>query len=158
MLQRPQTICFSLASMALVVMFIFPILNKDVNGTLLPVLYTRGFASSWDAGEFIAVNIVTPIYSLLITHVVLIFLCFFNILNYKKRTSQKRFAILSIVLIGGFAFWCSVYAKKLPDGIEGASFGIGAYLPAVAILFIVLAIFGINKDERLIRSAERLRK
>jgi len=70
---------------------------------------------------------------------------------------KKRFAILSIVLIGGFALWCSIYAKKLPGGIEGAAFGIGAYLPAIAILFIVLAIFGINKDERLIRSAETLR-
>ncbi|WP_371823053.1 DUF4293 family protein [Pedobacter sp. Bi126] len=30
-------------------------------------------------------------------------------------------------------------------------------MPALAILFLILAIFGINKDERLICSAERLR-
>jgi glucan phosphoethanolaminetransferase (alkaline phosphatase superfamily) len=156
MFQRAQTIWFSLASIILAAMFIFPISNKDVGGILLPTLYTRGFASSWDAGEFITVSI-TPTYPLLSAHIIVIILCFINIFNYRKRAFQKRFAIVSIALIGGFAFWCSIYAKKLPGGIEGASFGVGAYLPAVAILFIVLAIFGINKDGRLTRSAERLR-
>lgn len=156
MFQRAQTIWISLASITLIAMFIFPISNKDVGGILLPVLYTRGFASSWDAGEFIAISI-TPIYPLLIAHIILIIFCSINIFNYGRRVFQKRFAILSIVLIGGFAFWCSIYAKKLPGGIEGASFGIGAYLPAIAIFFIVLAISAINKDERLIRSEELLR-
>jgi len=156
MLQRTQTMWFLLASVTLAAMFFFSILDKNVNGIQLPVLYTKGFASSWDTGEFITVKI-TPVYSLLIANITLVLLCFINIFNYRKRTFQKRFAVVSIILIGGFAFWCSIYAKKLPGGIEGASFGIGAYLPALAILFIVLAIFGINKDERLIRSAERLR-
>jgi hypothetical protein len=94
---------------------------------------------------------------LLAANIVLILLCFVNIFNFKRRSAQKKVAIFTILAIIGFAFWCSLYAKELPGGIEGASFGVGAYLPAVAILFIVLAIFGINKDERLIRSAERLR-
>ena len=156
MIQRIQSIWFFLAALALILMLFLPILTKDVNGISLPILYTRGFAASWDAGEFIAINI-KPIYPLLITNIAVAFICLMNIFNYKKRSLQKRIAIVSIILIGGFAFWCSVYAKKLPGGIEGASFGVGAYLPALAILFIVLGIFGINKDERLIRSAERLR-
>ena len=156
MIQRIQSIWFFLAALTLVLMLFLPILTKDVNGISLPILYTRGFAASWDAGEFIAISF-KPIYPLLITNIAVAFICLMNIFNYKKRSFQKRIAIISITLIGGFAFWCSIYAKKLPGGIEGASFGVGAYLPAFAILFVVLGIFGINKDERLIRSAERLR-
>ncbi|QNR83295.1 DUF4293 domain-containing protein [Pedobacter riviphilus] len=156
MIQRIQSIWFFLAALTLVLMLFLPILTKNINGISYPILYTRGFATSWDAGEFIAINI-KPIYPLLITNIAVALICFINIFNYKKRSFQKRFAIVSIILIGGFAFWCSIYAKELPGGIDGANFGIGAYLPAVAILFVVLGIFGINKDERLIRSAERLR-
>jgi len=156
MLQRIQTVWLLLATVSLTFMFFFPLVTGKLNGLSVPLLYTKGYASSWDNGEFISYSI-TPIYPLFITHIAISIICFVNIFNFRKRSFQKRFAILSIVLIGGFALWCSIYAKKLPGGIEGAAFGIGAYLPAIAILFIVLAIFGINKDERLIRSAETLR-
>jgi glucan phosphoethanolaminetransferase (alkaline phosphatase superfamily) len=156
MIQRIQTIWFFLAALTLVLMLFLPIVNKEANGISFPLLYTVGFASIWDSGEFMSI-IIKPIYPLLITNIVVAIMCLINIFNYKKRSFQKRFAIVSIILIIGFAFWCSIYAQKVPGGIEGASFGVGAYLPAIAILFIVLAIFGINKDEKLIRSAERLR-
>ncbi|WP_412465913.1 DUF4293 domain-containing protein [Pedobacter sp. KLB.chiD] len=154
--QRIQTIWLSLATIALSLMLFFPLVVKKLSGVSFPLLYTKGYVSSWDAGEFIAISI-KPIYPLFIPNIALALICFLNIFNYKKRSFQKRFAIVSIILIVGFAFWCSIYAKELPGGVKGASFGIGAYLPAAAILFIVLGIFGINKDERLIRSAERLR-
>jgi glucan phosphoethanolaminetransferase (alkaline phosphatase superfamily) len=156
MIQRIQTIWFFLAALTLVLMLFLPIVNKEANGISFPLLYTVGFASIWDSGEFMSI-IIKPIYPLLITNIVVAIMCLINIFNYKKRSFQKRFAIVSIILIIGFAFWCSIYAQKVTGGIEGASFGVGAYLPAIAILFIVLAIFGINKDEKLIRSAERLR-
>ena len=42
--------------------------------------------------------------------------------------------------------------------ITNCRFCIGvAAIPTLAILFLIIAIFGINKDERLVRSAERLR-
>lgn len=156
MIQRIQSIWLFLAALTLILMMFLPILNKEINGLSLPILYTRGIAASWDTGEFLAINI-KPIYPLFITNIAVSVMAFANIFNFRKRTLQKRTAILNIVFIGGFAFWCSVYAQKVPGGINGTSFGIGAYLPAVAILFLVLAIFGINKDEKLIRSAERLR-
>jgi len=137
-------------------MLFLPIMSKNTNGTSFPLLYTWGFASTWDSGEFMS-TMISPIYFLSITNIAVVLICFINIFNYKKRSFQKRFAIVSIILIVGFAFLCGVYAQKVQGGIEGANFGVGAYLPALAILFIVLAIFGINKDERLIRSAERLR-
>ena len=37
------------------------------------------------------------------------------------------------------------------------SYGIGAYLPVVAIAFLLLAFRGIKKDEDLVKSIDRLR-
>ncbi|GGH18396.1 hypothetical protein GCM10007422_42600 [Pedobacter zeae] len=136
-------------------MLFLPIATKTVDGSEAKI-YTNGLHHYVEGktGKVLNIEVTLP---LLISNIVVALICFLNIFNYKKRSFQKRFAIVSIILVGGFAFWCSIYAKELPGGIEGASFGVGAYLPALAILFIVLAIFGINKDERLIRSAERLR-
>jgi len=155
MIQRIQSIWLFLAAFTLILMLFLPIASKETGGTE-SAIYTSGLFQiiAGKAGSPFKIISFLP---LLITNIAIAIICFINIFNFRKRSFQKRFAIVSIVLIGGFAFWCSIYAKQLPGGIEGANFGIGAYLPAIAILFIVLAIFGINKDERLIRSAERLR-
>lgn len=155
MIQRIQSIWFFLAVLTLILMLFLPIATKTVDGSEAKI-FTNGLHHFLEGktGKVLNVEVFLP---LLITHIVVVVICFINIFNYKKRSFQKRLAIVLIILIGGFAFWCSIYAKELPGGIEGASFGIGAYLPALAILFVVLGIFGINKDERLIRSAERLR-
>ena len=136
-------------------MLFLPITSKEIAGTE-SAIYSSGLFQiiAGKAGSPFKILSFLP---LLITNIAIAIICFVNIFNFKKRSFQKRFAIVSIILIIGFAFWCSIYAQKLPGGVDGASFGIGAYLPALAILFVVLGIFGINKDERLIRSAERLR-
>lgn len=155
MIQRIQSIWLFLAALTLVLMLFLPIATKVVNGEETQV-FTNGlhYFVNGKTGKVLNVDVFIP---LIITHSVLILVCFFTIFRFKKRAQQKRIAIFTIAAITGFAFWCSIYAKELPGGIAGANFGLGAYLPALAILFVVLAIFGINKDERLIRSAERLR-
>jgi len=152
MIQRVQTIWLFLAALALILMLFLPIATKDLSGHK-STIYITGVAQNFIGSG----NTVEPNLPLIITNIAVAVMCFANIFNFKRRSLQKRVAILNIIFIGGFAFWCSIYAQKVPGGIDGATFGVGAYIPAIAILFIVLAIFGINKDERLIRSAERLR-
>jgi hypothetical protein len=155
MIQRIQSVWLFLATLVLILMIFLPLATKVTDGSEW-IIYTSGSHQNMPAqdAKVLKAEVFVP---LLAANIVLILLCFVNIFNFKRRSAQKKVAIFTILAIIGFAFWCSLYAKELPGGIEGASFGVGAYLPAVAILFIVLAIFGINKDERLIRSAERLR-
>ena len=155
MIQRIQSIWLFLATVVLIFMLFLPIATKTVDGSEA-ILYTYGLHRFMhvQSGSALNAEVFLPP---LIVNIILILLCFVNIFNFKRRTLQKRLVILTILTIIGFAFLCSFYAKELPGGIEGASFGMGAYMPALAILFLILAIFGINKDERLIRSAERLR-
>ncbi|RZL33641.1 MAG: DUF4293 family protein [Pedobacter sp.] len=155
MIQRVQSIWLFLAAIALILMFFLPIATKNIGGSESEI-YTNGLyrTVTGKSGTGLMINTFLP---LLITNIAVAVMCLMNIFNFRKRSLQKRIIIFTIAAIGGFAFWCSIFAKQLPGGIEGASFGVGAYMPALAILFCVLAIFGINKDERLIRSAERLR-
>jgi len=155
MIQRVQSIWLLLATIALILMTVLPIATKNMGGEQSE-FYSYGIHTifSGTTGTGYKAELFLP---LLFTNIAVAVMCLANIFNFKKRSLQKKIIIFTIAAIGGFAFWCSVFAKQLPGGIEGATFGIGAYMPALAILFCVLAIFGINKDERLIRSAERLR-
>jgi len=151
MIQRIQSIWLLLATIVLILMLFLPIATNV--GGKESVVYIKGMQQSF-SGDGLLVKTNIP---MLLTGIVITLICFVNIFNFKRRSLQKKIIVFTIVAIIGFAFWCSIYLKQLPTGIEGASFGAGAYMPALAILFLVLAIFGINKDERLIRSAERLR-
>jgi len=155
MIQRVQSIWLLLATIALILMTVLPIATKNTGGEQSE-FYSYGIHTTFSGttGTGYKAELFLP---LLITNIAVAVMCLANIFNFKKRSLQKKIIIFTIAAISGFAFWCSVFAKQLPGGIEGASFGVGAYMPALAILFCVLAIFGINKDERLIRSAERLR-
>jgi hypothetical protein len=84
-------------------------------------------------------------------------MCLVNIFNFKKRKLQKQMIYATIAFIIGLSFWCSQYAKKIPGGLETANYDTGMYLPPLAIAFCLLAIRGINRDEALLKSADRLR-
>lgn len=47
----------------------------------------------------------------------------------------------------------NVHFSKVKDG----NYGIGSVLPVAAIILLIIAISGIRKDEKLVRSVDRLR-
>ncbi|WP_316734562.1 DUF4293 family protein [Pedobacter aquatilis] len=152
-----KNISFLIATITIGSMFLFPIINQKINGIEIPILYTYGYNETWDVGEFMAIKI-RPIYTLLLSNIAACIISFFNIFNYKRKILKKILSIFSITAICFLTILCIIYAVQLPQEVKkSATFGVGAYMPALAILFVFLAIFGINKDERLIGSAERLR-
>ncbi|PWS26827.1 hypothetical protein DHW03_12405 [Pedobacter yonginense] len=155
MIQRIQSIWLFLATLTLALMLVLPIATKQAGGSE-STIFTYGIYHKITTND-VSQLAVTPLIPLAVTNIAVAVMCFVNIFNFKRRSLQKKIIVFTIAAIAGFAFWCSINAQKMPGGLDGASFGVGAYLPALAILFCVLAIFGINKDERLIRSAERLR-
>ena len=69
------------------------------------------------------------------------------------------FCYLAIAGILGFSFWLVQTAKEVLGNItlRTENYGLGVILPSLAVLFIILALRGIRKDERMIKSADRLR-
>lgn len=155
MIQRVQTIWLFLAAIALMLMLFLPLVSVEVKNTETS-LHTIGLYEDVVGKPGIGTlkEAFTPLF---ITNIVIAVLCFINIFNFKRRRMQKRIAVVSIILVISFAFWCFIFAERLPGGLENARFDFAAYLPALSILFCIFAIGGINKDEKLIRSAERLR-
>lgn len=75
---------------------------------------------------------------------------------YKNRPVQMKIALVSILLVVGGAIAGGVLLGQSP-AVDQAQPDLGIALPVLAILFSLLARRGINKDEKLVRSADRLR-
>ncbi|VXB77232.1 conserved membrane hypothetical protein [Flavobacterium sp. 9AF] len=80
-----------------------------------------------------------------------------SIFSYKKRQNQfvlNRLSIIfNFILLGFFVY----RTLSLSGETEVSEKGIGIYLPAISIVFLVLANRAIKKDEDLVKSVDRLR-
>ena len=88
-------------------------------------------------------------------------LAFFTIFIFKNRTAQMRlirFSIfLNIVFIALIFFYYVPELEAIVETTADYVTEIGIYLSIVPLIFLVLALRFIRKDEKLIRAADRLR-
>lgn len=152
MIQRIQTIWLLLAAITISFLLFIPMVTTTVGNVEYRVLATGLYQKTGEVSKQIESYL-----PLLISTIAAAAMCLVNIFNFKNRTTQKRLIMANVVLIIGLSFWCSQYAKKIPGGLETANYNVGMFLPVIAILFCILAIRGINNDDKLIRSADRLR-
>lgn len=83
------------------------------------------------------------------------------IFMFKNRKLQTSLSVLAIVLnIGFIAFYImgmeSFKSAHVPP-VTGSSFGVASFMPIVSIIFLFMAIRGIRKDQKLVKSLDRLR-
>ena len=82
---------------------------------------------------------------------------------FKNRMLQVRLLCAEIVLLVGsqaFALWASlrlVKTVKAMGDIAVANMQTSAFFPIVCVILALLAIRGVLKDERLVRSLDRVR-
>lgn len=100
-------------------------------------------------------------YPLLIVTVVLILVPAVTIFMYGNRKRQMAMCVTGIVscisFIGLMQGRIHTETSKAVAAITNSSYSIGAVLPVLAIFFFILAILGIRKDEKLVKSMDRLR-
>jgi hypothetical protein len=155
MLQRIQSIYLFLAGLAILALFLFPLAhNVYVNNTPINIAATGTYqdvnGQQVLTNHFVALTAVTAIIGLI--PLIIIFL-------YKNRKQQITFCYSAILVIIGYSFWLAQAAKAVTGGVTlaPANFGIGLFLCPLSILLLILAIKGIQRDEKLIKSADRLR-
>ena len=138
MIQRIQSLWLLLAAACAFAGFKFPYYS----GTKLndPVLYELNATSTiLLMGTTIAVGILALI----------------NIFLYKKRTLQLRLCVLGILLEAVLIF---LYYREIQNFIpDKSTYSLTAILHSVIVLAFVLAARAINKDEKLIKTSNRLR-
>jgi hypothetical protein len=143
MIQRKQTLWLFLAAL----------LNAGV-------LYFPLYKYTMVAGSPDLLLRVSDHYPSLILAVVMIFIPVVTIFLFGNRKQQMRLTIYSIVaelaFIGTLILRTTSLNKQIPAPISG-SYWIGSILPVIALVLLFMAIAGIRKDEKLVKSVDRLR-
>lgn len=138
MIQRIQSLWFLVAVLFMALMFYFPIYKSD-QGPL-------GIGNN-----FIAIILV----------VLSMALSLFSLFSFKDRKKQNSLTWLNLLLCVALQAWTFVMINKFTD--EGLAvqpkghYWIGAFLPLATIIFLFMARAGVQKDEKLVKSLDRLR-
>ena len=99
-------------------------------------------------------------YPSLILAVVMICIPLVTIFLFRNRKQQIRMTAYSLIaeaaFIATFIMRVTNLSKLVPPPTSG-TYWIGSILPLVALVFLLMAIVGIRRDEKLVKSVDRLR-
>lgn len=156
MIQRIQSI-FLLAVATLMTGFLFLPIWKSVAGDTTITMEAMSVIYQKSASEQPEI---VPTYLIGLLAILSIVIAFFSISQFKKRMLQIKLNALNSVVLAGIVAATVFYANNYSEqaGIESNdTFLLGFYLPIAAIIFNILASRYIKKDEKLIKSMDRLR-
>ncbi len=157
MIQRKQTVFLFLSAAAMALDFFFP-MAKFIGEKDSVVLYIYKIFSMVPGSDMpFTNNFVLP---LLIITLLSIIISIGTIFMYKNRQNQMKAVKINILLVavevGLFFLYYADQLEKYTNSVAEYDI-IGVSAPLAAIVFLVLGYRGVVKDERLVRSADRLR-
>ena len=140
MIQRKQTIWLIIAALLNAGVLLFDLfrVHTVVNGV-----------------ETIAPYRTNEHFPLLLIAIVMILLPLVTIFLFGNRARQMRLCAMGMVASSSFITLLLSNVSVEPPAT--VTYWIGSVLPVVSLLFFVLAIIGIRKDEKLVKSVDRLR-
>lgn len=98
-----------------------------------------------------------PVPFISVACVVLVLFGFISILSYKERKRQIQLnnisMIINALLLGLLAYWL----LNLSGGIQFPEKGIEPIFPLISMISLLIANVFIKKDDRLVKSVDRLR-
>jgi len=146
MIQRIQTIWLLLAALAAFALFYTDVYRAEfAAGGSMPVLKHLRVAEHYPS---------------LLVAVVVVLIPLAAIFLFKNRKRQRSLAWGGVLATLGFIsvnlMRIGNFNNQIPQPVNGA-YQAGSVLPVVVLIFLILAIRGINRDEKLVRSLDRLR-
>lgn len=156
MLQRIQTLYLIVVMILSVALFFLPLISF-ISDLFYLKLYIYDFQNLTPDSEIkFSMTTVLP---MLVINAAVIALTVFTIFKFKNRILQIRLVrfilLLSILMIVGiFVLYPNIVLKNTEAISE---FEVGAYIPIINLLFLFLANRSILKDEKLVRSMDRIR-
>lgn len=156
MIQRIQTLFLLIATLAAGSLFFLPLASYYGNEhvIMLDLMKLKNMVPLDVVPALDKVSILP----LMIVNILVIAVSLVAIFMYKKRPFQYRVVavamLLNILLVAGIFY----YADKIGKIINvSPAYGAGVYLVIIPLIFFVLAQRYIRRDEKLVRSADRLR-
>jgi hypothetical protein len=154
MWQRKQTIFLGITVVCLVLMNFFPIWVA-VEGETQKILTSFSY-SVLSTGE--TVSSFYPYVLCAVLAIAAATIAVIEIGKFENRLLQLKLAALNSLLMAGTIGSAVYFATSLIKSNQiGGSYGIGLYLPAVAMISNMIANRFIRKDERLVRDSNRIR-
>ena len=143
MIQRKQSVYLFLAALMNAGVFYFDLYQYHLldTSTFTPLRVNDHFPSL--------------LLALLITLIPLIIIFLF-----KNRKLQIRLSLISLIAIISFIaimLWRVNGLGKMTPPPHDGSYWIGSVLPVISLVFVFLAIISIRKDDKLVKSVDRLR-
>lgn len=157
MIQRIQSVWLFLASVAIFALFLFPYLQFfDVAG-MGKALYVKGAYRGLEGQavreEFFIMQTIAA--------VLLGVFPLYIIFKFHDRKLQIQLVILQLILILLFGFWlytsASTALTEARQFLSARNIGVGFFLLPISIVFLFMAVGGIRRDEKMVKSADRLR-
>ena len=158
MIQRIQTVYLTVAIAALIAIYFFPLASFFSDFSYYKFYIYKLTSAGPESVSAIRPGIVMPlgIFNGLIAVVALI-----AIFLYKNRKMQLRIVklgiLMNVILVGLIFFVYAPLIGKSASAVADYSKDAGIYFTLISLVMLILANRGINRDEKLIRSADRLR-
>ena len=159
MIQRVQSLFLLAAALCLIVMLFFPVWEKVDTSTQSSLVLrpTATISTTLEEGSSIY-HFPAAIVGILAVTGALISL--YSLFQYRNRLTQVKLGALNSLVMAAVLGLCVYLTFRLEQSMAGDTQGqyeIGMYLPAVALIFNLLANRFIRKDEALVRSVDRIR-
>ena len=156
MIQRIQSVFLIFVIIVQIVMFFSPLAVFISDMSYYKLFLTEMKNMTPDSNMDMSRLIAMP---LAIMNAVIIIIAGITIFKFKNRVLQLRLnrfnILLIIILVVGILFGYPQWMLQQAGSI--VTYEYGAYLPLISIVFLFLANIYTGKDEKLIRSADRLR-
>jgi len=151
MLQRIQTIWLFLTVVVAALLFFLPIAEIVSAGANYKLIYRGIYPTAGEAPEMVlrsvplaALNLITVILGLV------------SIFLFKKRQLQMRFCMYNSILFIANTGLIAYYAfYSMPE--SSTTLGVASALPIVGFILSLIARKSISKDDKLVKSLDRIR-
>ena len=156
MIQRKQSVFLLLAVIASALTFFFPLAGfiGEKGSFVMFIHQVKNLVP--DSPDQFSLNFLLPLLS---ANTFVIIFSLITILLYKNRKAQMKIIklniLLEVILIGLFFLYYVDVLEKASGTL--ADYKTGVFMPMLSLVFLVLAYRGVVQDERLVRSADRLR-
>lgn len=154
MIQRIQTLFLLLSAVLIFLVFMFPLSELLVNENLIYIFRYRGIYEMADNAEILMI----PSMPLAILFGIVLIINMISIFLFKNRMLQMRLSIVNIMLmlgsIGLAYFYIHTAFNELGTSVQ---FSFVATFPLISAILTYMAFRRIKKDEKLVKSLDRIR-
>jgi hypothetical protein len=154
MWQRIQTVFLAVVIISLVATIFLPIwVYHDESGQsheLYPLHYTTTKSDQINTQYF-------PYTLTAILAIAAATLALIEIRKFKDRVLQMKLGALNSLFMAGTILSAVLFSNQFIKSFHGGTYGLGLWLPGLAVVCNLISNFFIRRDERIVRNSNRLR-